>query len=177
MSEVPEPSAASADPHLTGQGAFDAFAAPYLPILRAIAAREVGLGNAEDILQDALLRAWQRWDTYDESRGTPKVWLCAIVLDRARRGRPILRRFDSRLDGIERTLDVADVTDVRLDTERAIRKLPRKQRLVVTLHYLADLSVDDVAQVLGLSVGSVKSNLFDARTNLRKIIAKGDSHE
>ena len=45
--------------------------------------------------------------------------------------------------------------------------LPERMRLAVCLHYLADLSVDDVADALGVASGTVKSNLHDARNRLR----------
>ncbi|MEP6851318.1 MAG: sigma-70 family RNA polymerase sigma factor [bacterium] len=58
-------------------------------------------------------------------------------------------------------------SEIRLDVEQAVSALPRRQRQVVTLHYLADLPVNEVAAVLGISPGSVKSCLHDARTTLR----------
>lgn len=53
------------------------------------------------------------------------------------------------------------------DLARAIAGLSRRQREVITLHYLADLSVDEVGMVLAIAPGSVKSHLFDARRALR----------
>ena len=59
--------------------------------------------------------------------------------------------------------------------ERAVDQLSRRQRQVILLHYLADLSVGDVARVLGLSEGSVKTHLHRARSALRELI--GDDRE
>lgn len=53
------------------------------------------------------------------------------------------------------------------DVDVAVSALPRRQREVVTLHYLLDLPVREVAAVLSISEGSVKSHLFDARAALR----------
>ncbi len=53
-----------------------------------------------------------------------------------------------------------------------MQALPRRQREVVTLHYLADLPLVEVAAVLGISIGSVKSHLFDARAALRTTLEK-----
>ena len=62
--------------------------------------------------------------------------------------------------------------DVLIDLHDAIRELPERQREVITLHYLADLSVAVIAAQLGISEGTVKSQLHDARHALR-----GDHHE
>jgi RNA polymerase sigma-70 factor (ECF subfamily) len=58
------------------------------------------------------------------------------------------------------------VAATRLDIESAIRRLPRRQRQVVVLHYLADLSVAEVGQVLGLEPGTIKAHLSAARRRL-----------
>ena len=63
--------------------------------------------------------------------------------------------------------------DTRMDLDRAVRRLPERQRLVVTLYYVVDLTVADIAQVLGIKPGSVKSALFDARHQLR--LTMGDT--
>jgi RNA polymerase sigma factor (sigma-70 family) len=55
----------------------------------------------------------------------------------------------------------------RLLVEGVVRSLPRRQREVVVLFYLADLSVEQTARALGLRPGSVKAHLAAARTNLR----------
>ena len=54
-----------------------------------------------------------------------------------------------------------------MDIDRAVMGLPRRQREVVSLFYLADLSVAEVAGVLGVSAGTVKSQLHAARARLR----------
>src|SRR5689334_22235968 len=66
---------------------FDAFARPHLPVLHRYAARLVGPSDADDVVQEALVRAWRRRSTYDERRGAPLPWLLAIVRDRAGRHR------------------------------------------------------------------------------------------
>jgi RNA polymerase sigma-70 factor (ECF subfamily) len=141
---------------------------PHLDLMTAVAQREVGDADRDDVVQNALVRAWQRRTTYRPERGTARVWLLAILLDQARRHRG-RRRADPLVDE-----DVAVLTpDDRLDVERAIRRLPSRQRQVVVLHYLADLAVAEVAEVLGISVGSVKSHLHDARRALREVIDDG----
>jgi RNA polymerase sigma-70 factor (ECF subfamily) len=154
--------------------AFDVFVTPHLPILRAIAAREVGVSDADDVVQEALLRAWRRWETFDPERGTAKSWLSAVVLDQVRqRHRRGLRRHLRPSVGEVRSLVVEGPSGTRVDVERAIVHLPRRQRQVIVLHYLAELTIDEVAAVLRISAGSVKRHLFDARSKLRTEM-KGD---
>lgn len=64
---------------------FDVWVRPHLPVMQRYAARLAGPSEAEEVVQEALLRAWRRWSTYDHARGTASAWLLAIVRDRARR--------------------------------------------------------------------------------------------
>lgn len=148
-------------------GSSDDFAewvTPHLPVLRALADRQVGPAAGADIVQEALLRAWRRRATFDPGRGTARGWLVGILLDQARRHRLRRSRPMRRLD---QTDTAAPDTD-RIDIERAVARLPRRQRQAITLHYLADLSVAEVAGVLGIAESSVKTHLGAARAALRE---------
>jgi RNA polymerase sigma-70 factor (ECF subfamily) len=152
---------------------FDAWVAPHRAVLLALAWREVGPVVAEDVVQACLLRAWQRWSTFDPSRGSARAWLVGILLDRARRHRTRnLRRADPWPDSAS-DAGTADPLQ-RLDVEQAVRALAPRQREVVVLHYLADLPVTEVAQLLDISEGAVKAQLFDARARLRAVLEVGD---
>jgi RNA polymerase sigma-70 factor (ECF subfamily) len=151
---------------------FDAWVGPHVAVLRAVAIREVGPHDADDVVQDTLVRAWRRRSTYRADLGSAKAWLVAILLDQVSR-----RRTRTRLHllvALNGSGVVADNTRTgdRLDVEDAVRQLPRRQREVITLFYLADLSVEEVAGVLGITPGSVKSHLFDARSALRSALEK-----
>jgi len=159
---------------------FASWVGPHLTVLNAVAGRLVSpAADADDVVQEALIRAWRRRSTFDADRGTARAWLLAILVDRARRHRVRGRVVElscgvddadsfARPDSIDLGTDPGRGIEVmRLDVERAVVSLPRRQREVITLHYLADLPVADVAVVLGISVGSVKSHLFDARAALR----------
>ena len=60
-------------PHLIAVDGFDAWVAPHLPLLRVLAAREVGDADADDVVQDALVRAWRRRHTFDPGRGSVRA--------------------------------------------------------------------------------------------------------
>jgi RNA polymerase sigma-70 factor (ECF subfamily) len=141
---------------------FARWARPHLSVLAALAAREVGRSDADDVVQETLVRAWRRRSTYDPAKGSPRAWLAAIVFDQTRR---------HRVRNVRRAEPFALIDqpppEPAGEIEHAVTQLPRRQREVVTLHYLLDLPVREIAQVLGISEGSVKSHLYDARASLR----------
>jgi RNA polymerase sigma-70 factor (ECF subfamily) len=124
------------------------------------------LGAAEEITQEAFAVAYGRQGRVRRA-DSPEAWLRTVVMNLAR------RRFRRRatLDRILRRQQAeppprATSPDERLDLHKAIRGLGQEHRTVVVLHYLADLPVDEVAAVLCVPVGTVKSRLARARAAL-----------
>jgi RNA polymerase sigma factor (sigma-70 family) len=129
----------------------------------------------DDIVQDALLRAWQKWHQFDAAKGTATTWLLAITADRARDTR---RSRVRRLRLVDEHADVpdasADVGARNLDLDNAIAKLAKRQRLAVELHYFVGLTVDETAAVMACAPGTVKSTLHDARARLLQLLGDDD---
>lgn len=153
---------------------FAAWVEPHLPAMARLAARLAPPGDGDDVVQEALLRAWRRWETYDARRGTPLAWLLTIVADRARRHRR--RRQSARWALIDEPGGVEDDgTDHArdLDLERALRSLSRRQRMAVSLYYFVDLDVATTAQVMGCAPGTVTATLHQARERLRELLGEG----
>ena len=121
-------------------------------------------GDRDDVVQDALLRAWQKRSQFDPARGTPRAWILAIVADQARRHR---RRRSRSADLVPVEESVPPAAD-RVDIERAVGRLPERQQLAVNCFYFADLTVAETAVVMNCTEGTVKSTLFDARSRLRR---------
>jgi RNA polymerase sigma-70 factor (ECF subfamily) len=142
---------------------FDAFVAPHLAAMWALASRLAGPSAREDVLQDALLTAWRRWRTYDASRGTARTWLLLLVNDRCRKHWRGLRRTAELVDAALPEHDVA----AHLDLSRAVADLPPRQRLAVELFYVLGLPVAECAVVIRCATGTVSSTLSDARRALR----------
>lgn len=148
---------------LVVQDDFDAWVRPHLLSMTRLACRLAGDDAADDVVQDALTRAWKRRTTYDASKGEALPWLLAITADRARRHRTRSRPWSSLQDGPAMSVD----REAHLDLGVAVARLPRKQRLAVELHYFLGLDTATTAAALGCAVGTVKSQLSDARARLR----------
>ncbi len=92
-----------------------------------LATRMAGV-HAEDVVQEALLRAWRSWDQFDPRRGSLASWLLAITASEARRVSRRLR-LPIRIGSSHTSERERD-----LDLERALNRLPPRQRLAVDCH-------------------------------------------
>jgi RNA polymerase sigma factor (sigma-70 family) len=145
---------------------FEVWVSPHLPSMTRLASRLVGRAERDDVVQESLTRAWRRWETYRPDRGSPQTWLLAIVADRARR--TLGRRRPSTMSLPAET--GVELRESDLDLERAVRDLPRRQRLSVELHYFVGLTTVETAAIMGCAEGTVKSSLHDARARLRRAL-------
>lgn len=149
---------------------FAVWAWPYLAPMRRYACRLVPDGDADDVVQEALVRAWRRWSTYDPDRGAPLPWMLGIVADQARR-----RRTRARLTAPWRSEpDVTYLEPADVDLERAIRGLSGRQRTAITLYYFVDLDVAGVADVMRCTPGTVQATLHQARARLARMLGDDD---
>lgn len=148
---------------------------PARAAMTRLARRLAPNADPDDVVQDALARAWQKRGQYDAGRGTPTTWLLAIVADQARAARRTRVRRLRVVDDFAELPDApAREAGADLDLERAISRLADRQQLAVHLHYFVGLGVDETAAVMGCSPGTVKSTLFDARTRLRALLGDTD---
>jgi RNA polymerase sigma factor (sigma-70 family) len=142
---------------------------PYVPAMTRLAARLSAASEADDIVQEALVRAWKKRDRFDAERGSMAGWLLALTADQARRWRSRWLRRPPASSSSPRGEPFAD-----LDLEAAIKHLSGRQRLAIECHYFVGLSITETAVVMGCSEGTVKSTLADARDRLRQML--GNDH-
>lgn len=120
-------------------------------------------GDAEDTAQETLARTHVRWARL---AGRPEGWVVKVAtnlaIDRHRR-----RSRESTHNAEPLTLVDPFMTE-RIDLAEAIRRLPRRQREVVVLRYLADQSELEVADALGCSPGTVKVHASRGLASLRR---------
>jgi RNA polymerase sigma-70 factor (ECF subfamily) len=132
---------------------------------------------ARDLAQEALLRAYRAWpkvSTLDQPGAWTRRVLLNLAVDVSRR-----RRRESVANGraLPPDSDGSDFTEMSVVDESfwvAVRALPALQRSSVVLHYVDDMSVAEVAEVLEVSEGTVKTSLHRARQTLAKTLEVHD---
>ena len=124
---------------------------------------------AEELAQDALFRAHQRWSKVS-SYDIPAAWLRRVAINLAHNHRA-RRRSERR--ALERLAGERPVHEVALDRDDGpdhfwslVRLLPKRQAAAVALHYLEDRPVSEVADILGCAEGTAKAHLHKGRANL-----------
>lgn len=134
--------------------------------------------DAAEMVQDIWLRVVRGISRLrDASRLRP--WLFGIArrvaMDRLRNQYAAPSLADIDMDGIASDDDVSAVEDDLAAMENELARLPVVEREVLTLFYLNELSLAEVADVMGVPVGTVKSRLFRARRLLRSVLTpQGD---
>jgi RNA polymerase sigma-70 factor (ECF subfamily) len=127
--------------------------------------------DAEDVAQEALLRAYRRFERLRD-RGRFRAWLVRIAfrlaIDRTRssKRREVRETLWSQAAPRASTEDIAATSEFRAHLDRAMDELPEKQRLVLLLAAMEGHTLEEVAVMLGMPVGTVKSRLFFARKQL-----------
>ena len=125
--------------------------------------------EAEDIAQDALLRAWRRRSTLRESERRNQ-WLATIVRNEAFRQHARLRPDPTSTietqEGVEDAQVIATVE--RADLHAALELLSSRDRELLELRYTEDLTQQAIARRLGIPEGTVKVRLHRARDKLRR---------
>jgi RNA polymerase sigma-70 factor, ECF subfamily len=150
----------------TGAGAdFDEFyGAAARRVVRHAYALTGNIADAQDIAQEAFARAWQRWGSV---RGcdSPEAWVRRVATNLA----TSRHRRNRTARSMAWQLVAREVPEISADTVAlvaALRTLPERQRVVLVLHYLADLPVGQIAAELRCPVGSVKAWLSRGRDSL-----------
>lgn len=159
-------------------GAFSILVKEHAPALDRFAARLLlQHQQAEEVVQETLMRAWQRAGDYDAKRARLSTWLhqiahnlCVDILRRQKRELPLA-------DGTETALTLPDATEyptAKSETQdrvaNAIAKLNEHHRTALVLTYYQGLSNREVAQIMDLSVRALESLLVRARQQIKKIL-------
>ena len=181
--EPPPPSVGDASGHASSKRReFEDEALVHLDALYGRALRLTGGDEArsQDLVQEAILKAWRAWDSYETGTNC-RAWLLTILRNtfinefRQKKSRPDPVDFD---DVEERPVwsqlrhedPAGDFFDRIIDDEivEAIEGLPDEFRITLVLSDLEGLSYEEIADELGIALGTVKSRLHRARRRLQK---------
>lgn len=154
---------------------FDSFFNREFPRMVAVAYAISGSRwAAEELAQEACLRAYRSWDSvsrYDK----PGAWLRRVTINLAN---SFLRRRISELKALERYAvgGVEPVSSHPVEEEffwEEVKGLPKRQREVIVLHYVDDMSTSDIAEVLDISESSVRTHMQRGREMLAQRMERG----
>lgn len=129
--------------------------------------------DAEDLVQDALVRAYERRSTF-RTGANLRHWLFSILhnthIDTLRSSRSRMRRDDATAIEAEQTYPAAQENAVLLRQVRdAFMRLPAEQREALHLVAVEDLSYQQAAEILGIPLGTLMSRVSRARASLRSL--------
>ena len=132
--------------------------------------------DANDLAQDVFLKAWRAISRF-RGESSFSTWLYRIAVNaclnfRALR-RPLIQELPEGLsDPLPDAAARAESEDEARRVRAAVARLPEKQRATLILKVYHELTHDEVAGILGSTVGTVKANLFHALGNLRRLMAE-----
>ena len=133
---------------------------------------------AEDAVQEAFLAVWRSADGYKRERAKPSTWILTVV---HRRAVDLVRREERRRGepletAPEPTAGPADedvsLRDRRAAVQSALRELPGDQRQALELAYYGGLTQSELAERLGVPLGTIKSRMFAGLGRLRELLAE-----
>src|SRR3954471_12135994 len=140
----------------------------YPRLVAAVALVSGSRASAEDAVQEALVKAWERSEKGSDIE-SPRAWGATVALTHSRSG---LRRLlvERRARRPEPPEDAFEAADRSLDVARAVERLPRRQREAVVLRYYLRFDTKEIAEAMGVHDGTVKSNLARARATLAQLL-------
>ena len=132
---------------------------------------------AEDAVQEAFLAVWRSADAYKRERAKPSTWILTVVHRRAvdlvrreerRRGEPLESAPEPTTGPVD---EDAALRDRRAAVQAALTRLPGDQRQALELAYYGGLTQSELAERLGVPLGTIKSRMFAGLGRLRELLA------
>lgn len=159
---------------------FESHVFPHTAVLLRSAIRMWGNPTeAEDIVQDTLLRAWKYWDRFEPGTNC-RAWLFRIMINVINRRREGLEAGSAHVAAHEPEITNVLRFEPRIEldehgTLHALEKLPSDYRDVLMLVLVEELSYKEAAVMLNIPMGTVMSRLHRARQMMKKLLRPGSS--
>ena len=152
------------------------FRGEYAGLVRGLSVLTADIGEAEELAQEAMARAYERWDRVGLMRSPGGyVYRVAVNLNRKRHRNLAMRA--RRLFTADTNADIPSQLEVEGEVFEAIASLSRGQREAFLLVEWLGLSSDEAGPILGIAPASVRSRLHRARTILRERLRDEDEHD
>jgi RNA polymerase sigma-70 factor (ECF subfamily) len=138
--------------------------------------------DARDATQDAFLTALRKLSSF-RGEAAFTTWLHRVTVNacydllRKRSRSPLLHTRDDHEPEPPAWPDHAEATDLSVDVQRALLAVPEDYRVVMILHDVQDLPYEEVAAIVGIPVGTVKSRLHRGRVALSRALRGGSDRE
>jgi RNA polymerase sigma-70 factor (ECF subfamily) len=146
--------------------------------VRRYVVSRVGPQAADDVVADAFVAAFRARDRFDSDAGSSAVpWLLGIATNVLARHRAAERRWYAQCAAAARAVEPsprfedgadarADASDASAQLARYLRQLPRREREPLLLHAVAECSYEDIADLLDVPIGTVRSRISRGRARL-----------
>ena len=164
------------DREMAEEKEFEMFIRSYQNMVFSVSARIVGnLTDAEDITQEVFLKAYDRF-TELRTSGTVGGWLKTVAtnlsINHLNRYRSRWRFFSEQTEPVEIAAEAEPESDRREALELAIRKLPDPQRVPLVLFHFEEMSYEEIAAKLQVSLAKIKSDIHRGREALKRLLTR-----
>ena len=135
--------------------------------------------DAEEVAQDSFIKAYRGLSTFRKDSGF-STWLYRIVFNSAVSRKRLKRVVFQNIDDMPSLQEQSDLPKYDFDAlaekgqmlERAMQNIPEEDRVLITLYYINESSVDEIHAITGLSKANIKVRLFRARKKLQELVSK-----
>ena len=135
--------------------------------------------DAQELTQDAFLRAFSHIDRYEPHKASLSTWLCRIAyrltLDFLKRRRPIIVAMEDNTEDSDEEVDLSTGREERIERlQEVMDELPDDERILLTLYYFEDRPLTEIAYITGIDAKALANRLYRTRKKLYKILQEDE---
>ena len=176
LSQFHDRTGRESDTDMVEEEEFEMFVRSYQNMVYSVSTRIVGnLADAEDITQEVFIRAYERFKDLRNS-ATVGGWLKTVAtnlsINHLNRYRARWRFFSEQSEPVEISTEQEPQSDRAAELELAIQKLPDAHRVPLVLFHFQEMSYEEIAAKLQISLAKVKSDIHRGRETLKRLISK-----